>query len=139
MPEFQELTTADRLEIQELIARYSICEDTGDAEGLGALYTPTGSMTGATGHTEVGRENLVAAARKRWENPEVHRWVHWASSVVITGTADGAEAESYGMIIEPADDGYRIRAVAGKHDELHRDDGHWRFHSRVTTRLPKAP
>lgn len=131
------LSAEDQLEIQQLMARYSFYEDSGQAEGYASLYTIDGSFVGSGDKRIVGQEALARFARDRWETkPQVRRWTHWVSNIVITPTPEGAQARSYSMVVEKNDDGYRIVKVSGKQDELRREDGAWRFHVRAVFELP---
>jgi uncharacterized protein (TIGR02246 family) len=138
--ETAELSAEDRLEIQQLIARYSFYEDSGQAESYASLFTSDGTFFGGGDKTVTGREALARFARERWETrPQVRKWTHWVSNIVITPTPDGAEAKSYSMVVEKnGNDGndYKIVKTSGKHDELRREDGSWRFHVRRVFALP---
>lgn len=125
------LSADDKLEIQELIAEYSFHEDTGNAEAWGALFTADGRFCGRNKPPVVGRDNLIAFARKRWETkPQVHHRAHWVSNIIIRASQDGATASSYQMSIDKDEDAYRIVSLTGKEDELRKEDGKWRFHVR---------
>ena len=135
--ETAELSAEDRLEIQQLIARYSFYEDSGQAESYASLFTSDGTFFGGGDKTVTGREALARFARQRWETrPQVRKWTHWVSNIVITPTPDGAEAKSYSMVVEKNDNNYKIVKTSGKHDELRREDGVWRFHVRRVFALP---
>lgn len=55
---------ADKLEIQELLARYSICVDTGDADGFAAIFTEDGIWEWrAVGLSFCGRRAIGEIAR----------------------------------------------------------------------------
>jgi uncharacterized protein (TIGR02246 family) len=124
------LTAEDRLDIQQLISEYSFHEDSGDAAAWAALFTSDGSFIGAGRPPVTGTAALVAFARKRWERPEVRARTHWVSNIVIRPTAQGAAAESYQLTVDKIGKEFRITSVAGKSDELRRENGKWRFHIR---------
>jgi hypothetical protein len=131
------LSVEDRLDIQQLIAAYNFYEDSGDAESWGQLFTVDGGFTGSENKAITGRDNLIQFAKRRWnEKPQVRKWVHWVSNVVIEPSADGARAKSYQMTIEMQDDGYRIHKTSIKLDELRRENGQWRFYMRRFAPLP---
>lgn len=135
--EIVKLSAEDRLEIQQLMARYSLYEDSGQAAEYASLYTVDGSFVGSGDKKVTGREALARFARDRWETkPQVRKWTHWVSNIVITPTPEGAQARSYSMVVEKSDDGYRIVKISGKQDELRREDGAWRFHVRAVFELP---
>ncbi|MBC2665842.1 nuclear transport factor 2 family protein [Novosphingobium flavum] len=139
MPEARltELTTSDRVEIQELIAEYTHYEDNGDAAAWAALYTADGRFVGSGNKLIVGRDQLEEFARSRWnDKPKVRKWTHWANNIVIRPTAEGAEATSYQMVVETNGDTNHIVKVSGKVDELRRENGRWRFYERKVMHLP---
>lgn len=127
------LSADDRLEIQQLMAEYAFCDDTGDAERWASLFTAEGTFVGLGKAPVVGRAALEAFARKRWDDkPEVRRRTHFVSNIVIHPSPEGATAESYQMTIDKFPDGQRVKGVTGKSDELRVENGKWRFHSRRT-------
>ena len=131
------LTADDRLEIQELIARYSTYEDTGDADAIAALFTDDGSTVSSRGVSIVGRSAIAEAARRRWEKPEVHREVHWATNIIVEPNAEGAQARSYHMILVVEEErAIRVRGLAAKLDRLRQENGRWLFVQREA--LPLA-
>lgn len=60
------MTAADRLEILDLIGRYSFAADTGSAEDYAAVFTDDGEFVGRTGQPDEihvrGREKLLKFA-----------------------------------------------------------------------------
>jgi uncharacterized protein (TIGR02246 family) len=130
------LSAEDRLEIQELIARYCRYEDSGDAQALAALFVEDGSTVNSRGQAIAGRGALEAAARQRWENPDARRCVHWVTNIIVEPADGGARATSYQLIfVVSADSGVRVRSLSAKHDWLRRDDGHWLFVTREVVPL----
>jgi pimeloyl-ACP methyl ester carboxylesterase len=129
------LSAADRLEIEDLIARYNVSEDIGDIDSWVSTFTRDGSFKGERHGTYItGHHGLRQFAIERRRRPGVDRYVHWTSNVIISATDEGARAKSYVMTIECAPQGgFRIRGLAIKTDELRREDGRWRFKSRVNT------
>jgi uncharacterized protein (TIGR02246 family) len=129
------LSADDRLEIQELITRYSIYEDTGEAEAMANLFTEDGSTVNPRGEATAGRSALAESARRRWESPQVHHWVHWASNVIIESADGGAQAYSYHMILAVDGAESHIRSVVAKRDLLRRESGRWLFVRREVVPL----
>ncbi len=135
------LTAADRVDIYELIARNNTAEDTGDIEGWVNTFTPDGSFEGRRqGNSVAGHDALRRFATDRLKRPDRVANTHWNGNITITPTAEGARAESYAMIIERAPDGsLRVRSMATKTDELRRENGQWRFKSRINAPWPETP
>lgn len=134
------LTTADRIEIQELLSRYSVAEDTGDADGAADLFVEDGTTVNPHGGATVGRDAIRAAAHKRWTNEANHTKVHWAANVLIEASEEGATAHSYNFIARA--DGTtapEVESVVAKHDRLRREDGRWLFVERRISPIPRTP
>jgi SnoaL-like domain len=132
------LSAEDRLEIQELIARYNFAEDSGAVEDWVNSFTADGSFTGQRkGVFVTGREQLRQYGTERQQRSDVGHYVHWTGNIIITPTAEGARAQCYVMMIEQtADGGLRVRGMSTKSDELRRESGRWRFKSRINTPWP---
>ena len=85
------LSSADKLEIQELIARYNHAVDSGDTAAYAATFTEDGSFRG--GHDLVqGRENLAEMAGWAGGNR------HWTANHIINGDGDAATLKCYLMV-----------------------------------------
>lgn len=135
-PAVAALSAEDRLEIQELIARYCRYEDNGDAQAMAALFVEDGSTVNSRGEAIAGRGALEEAARRRWQSPEARRCVHWVTNIIVEPDDDGARASSYQLIFKVgADSEIRIRSLAAKHDRLRRDGGRWLFVTREVVPL----
>lgn len=130
------LSAEDRLDIQELIARYCRYEDNGDAEAMAALFVEDGSTVSSRGKATKGRAALEEAARRRWENPDARRDAHWVTNVIVEPDDDGARAFSYQLIFVIGEDSaIRIRSLSAKRDRLRRDGGRWLFVTREVVPL----
>jgi hypothetical protein len=139
------LTAADRLEIQELIARYSQTEDQGDVEGWVDTFTVDGTFQPPLPANAIsGRGALEKFATARFQRLDAGNASHWNINIIISPSAEGAQARSYEMVVELLPDGtFRVRSVEVKSDQLRVENGHWRFKSRVNVRWrdaePKHP
>jgi actinorhodin biosynthesis protein ActVIA len=135
------LTAEDRVEIYELIARYNTTEDNGDIEGWVDTYTVDGNFTGLRqGNSITGHDELRKFATERLKRPDRVSNAHWSSNITITPTAEGAQAQSYVLIVERLPDGtLRMRSMASKLDELRKENGRWKFKSRINKPWPDAP
>jgi uncharacterized protein (TIGR02246 family) len=135
-PATRALSAEDRLEIQELIARYCRYEDNGDAQAMAALFAEDGCTVNSRGQAIAGRDALEEAARRRWESPDARRCVHWVTNVIVEPSDDGASASSYQLIfMVDADSGIHVRSLSAKHDRLRRDGGRWLFVTREVVPL----
>lgn len=135
------LTAEDRVEIYELIARYNATEDSGDIEGWVETFTADGNFTGMRqGNSITGHDALTMFATERLKRPDRVSNAHWSSNITMTPTAEGAQAQSYVLIIEKATDGsLRMRSMATKLDELRKENGRWKFKSRINKPWPDSP
>ena len=124
------LTTADKVEITELISRYMHALDARDGEALAATFADDGALD--TGSERiVGRRALVdfvAAGTGKFSSGNRH----WTSNVIIDGNGDAASAACYLLVVD-AHDGGRVSVVGRYDDELRRVDGGWRFTKRRIT------
>lgn len=127
------LTTEDRLEIQELVARYNHAIDSGEGSAFAATFTASGSLD--IGHQIIGgRDDLESFAKAlpvRFHAPR-----HITSNLVLEG--DGSQAtmrayvQMYVLSGEPPQPGL---SASGKYeDELSKEGGRWLFVRRVFVR-----
>ena len=126
------LSTADRLEIQDLLARYNYAIDAGDAGAWAATFVADGVFTSG-GRTQSGTRELQAFAADFATRLPGSR--HWNTNVIIEGDGDQATMRCYLQLLktgggEPA----TIVTTAKYEDTLRRVDGVWRFVSRTVVR-----
>jgi hypothetical protein len=133
------LTPADRLEIQELFARWSRAEDTGASEDWVALFTEDGRCSNGRGEMMHGHEELLRNSQERWKKETARSSVHWMADAVITPTEDGAQARHTCMLVEAVDGGgYRIRALSERTYDVRKPGDEWLIKSRAFRRLPAS-
>jgi hypothetical protein len=123
------LTVEDRLNINDLYARYNHAIDSGNGEAWAGTFTPTGTFTSG-GRTQTGAVELVPfaagfAARLKGR--------HWTNNLVVDADGDGARGSCYLMLLRltpgeqpPAS----VLTTAIYHDTLVKDGGAWKFSSR---------
>jgi len=126
------LTTADKFEIHELLARYGHAIDSGKGDELAATFTPDGEFDGPGG-THSGTEAIRTMGIEYHAHPDINNTQHWINSIVVTGDGDRAKAVSYAMCTSPTVDGeaIRIELINKYEDEIHRVNGAWLIHRRV--------
>ena len=122
---------ADRLEIQELIARYNWAIDTRDGEGVADTFTPGGSFTMRDRHFQ-GREALVRfGSGANLGPPQPHSGSqHWVTNVVLEGQGDNVSAKSYLVRFHVEGNERGVANVGYYTDQLVKQDGCWLFESR---------
>jgi hypothetical protein len=129
------LTVADRLDIQELLARYAWSLDTGDEDTFVACFAREGELVWDVfdtpghwrGHPALRR--FIAYFRGR---PETAGRQHHVSNIVLSAAPGGARAQAYVLVALRSGDGpHRLNVMGYYDDELRREDGHWRLSRRV--------
>jgi hypothetical protein len=132
-----ELTTADRLAIQEVLARYSHCIDRGRWSKLAELFTEDcrldlSQLMGAY-DGQAGIAQFVATLE-----PLGVFMRHIVSNVVIEGDADRAHVECYVTAVtgSPATPN---RMTGFYDDQLVKQNGRWLLHRRrLAVDLPQG-
>jgi uncharacterized protein (TIGR02246 family) len=128
------LSTEDRLDIIDIIARYAECVDSGDADGYAALFTADGVVEHSAGSVS-GREEIRAwvadlAAQDRVGKNS--RLKHVMGLPVVEGDGDRATARTYVTIPRHMDTGEIVIRLSGVYrDECVKQDGTWLFAKRV--------
>jgi len=135
--EFLPLTPMDRIQIQQLIARYAFALDTGGRNGYdyADLFASDGVFVGMnqgqTGRLYRGRDSLAALARG---GPRNQNYVsHYITNVVLEATPDGAKGTQYAIIGDVTQPSGKSAWTHGGHYEdtyVKTPDG-WRFKTRV--------
>jgi hypothetical protein len=122
------LSTGDRLEILELIARYNHALDAGDREGYAATWAEDGVFELGGQETVRGR----GAIRDRFVKapPEGVRIRHWTTNPIIEGEGDRATLRLYVMSIRIDAQGRQIGFSGVYDDRLERVGGAWKFAQR---------
>lgn len=133
--------TADRVEVQDLQARYLFALDWQDADAYAATFTEDGVLDWAGGKIR-GREAIRAEVHGMRVYFEKHekadaptrpaRLRHFISNVVVDFDGDRATGRAYWF--ELNDDNRDRHPYVGGYghyeDELRRVDGHWLFSRR---------
>lgn len=121
------LTAQDYTDIQQLYARYNLAIDTGDAEGWAATFISDGVFN----NTNKGHAALVQFIKDWREKRDGANRRHLNSNLVLTPTADGANASIYLLLLNV---GVRPSVIASTgiyEDALVRTPQGWRFKSRI--------
>ena len=125
------LDVADRLDILDLYARYSVLFDTGQAEAWADLFTPDGTFFIVGGPSLYGTAELEPFAERRYRDTPGIR--HIVSNVIVEPAGDGARGSAYVVVLGGVDDGAatQILTLGGYDDRLARTESGWRFESRT--------
>ena len=126
------LTTADHIEIRDLVARYNHAVDSGDGDGYADTFIDTGVLEAGELLVE-GRDALAAFAVGLPKSQRAPR--HIASNLVVSGDGDHATVAAYVQMYTLVGDPPRQEvAASGRYaDQLVRSDGRWLFVRRVFT------
>lgn len=124
------LSAEDRLAIQELIARFYLAVDNGDAAGFAATFAEDGVFVVRRGDRDAPSEHLRGAAIEqygvRFSGPDRPRLKHFLGNYVIEPQAEGARVIFSILNVEIMDGPTPIGTATG--DCLVRKAGeHWRL------------
>jgi 3-phenylpropionate/cinnamic acid dioxygenase small subunit len=123
------LDVEDRLDLQELSARYAHAFDQADADAFVALFAEGAVFTLPDGTRIEGADRLrtlVGAASQR-----APRMRHLITNVVIDETPAGARGLAYFYCVRLGQDGtFRLLNVGRYEDEFTKTADGWRFASR---------
>lgn len=125
--------------IRDLLIEYGRLLDTGDWVGYSQLFARKGTWTGSFG-TATGPTEILAMLRKSlgsippYDATKV-RSFHLMTNCVIRIDGDRATATSRWTNFGRTDDNKLVPRLAGRYeDELVREDGRWKFLSRLAPR-----
>jgi len=121
------LTTADRLEIMELAARYATALDARNGEEWADCFTDDGVMISGNGNRVEGRAGFLAHARKSKAAGRQVR--HWGCNHIIEGDGDRARLRMYLMAVDIGD-GIAPYVMGDYDDELVKVGRRWKFKLR---------
>lgn len=123
-----ELTAADRVEIQELCARYDQTVDDSDVDGWVALFTEEGSFESPMG-TATGHDELRTFLQGYLGSGATHSARHATGVHVTEGDGTTARHTGYLTVYETHGDA-GVVATGVYTDELRKVDGQWKLAHR---------
>ena len=120
----------DRLEILDLAARYNHAVDSGDHEGVAALFTEDGVIEATATGTIAGRAAIADYIGSRPDGWQRRR--HLNNNAIIEGVPgdDDAAKLSLSLLVVSRRDHVEPRLYGRYEDELRRVGGEWRFAKR---------
>ncbi len=121
------LTTEDRLEIHELVARYNRFVDSGAVEDWVNVFTRDGAFQNRSGQRWVGHDQLRAFIQAYAADPQVRGNEHWANNIILEEDQDEVRLFCHGMIVQEKDGAVRIRSMSSYQDRVRKEDGRWKF------------
>lgn len=129
------LGAADRLDIQELLARYAWTFDTGDIEGFVECFSEDAILCEDAFEEPdrwVGHEGIRRMAEFFFSRPSFPGRQHHVTSILIEGAGNEATVRSFCFVTDCKDEPpYAIRFAGHYLDRVVRKDGCWRFQDRL--------
>jgi hypothetical protein len=129
------LSTQDRLDIQQLIARYAWALDTGDVDAFVRCFTGDGELRWDAFDTPLrwsGAGELRYFIEGLRSLPDSAGRQHHVSNLLVEPVGDGARARAFVMVTLRRADGSLAAHVAGYYeDELAVEAGEWRIRRRT--------
>lgn len=122
---------ADKLAIQELVARYNMAWDAQEPDRVTACFTDDGVFVDAAGGEHAGRSAIDAFVRKSEELFGQMR--HITSTHLVTFDGDDAATHRCYVVFVSHPGGERVLDTGGYEDHVVRTDGGWRFERRVVS------
>jgi hypothetical protein len=128
------LSTQDRLDVMDLVARDAECVDSGDAAGYAGLFTADGVVEHSAGSVS-GRAEIQAwieALVKENRVGKLSKLKHIMGLPVIRGDGEAATARTYVTIPRHMDSGEIMIRLAGTYfDDCVKQGGEWLIAKRV--------
>lgn len=136
------LTIADRIAIQDLIARYAWALDTGDIDSLVTCFTPDCVVIEEVFEDPdrwEGREGVRRLGEHYKNSPGFPGRQHHVSQSLVEGDALRCTVKSFAFVTEcKGEPPYTLRFTGYYEDALVKVDGQWLFRER-TIRLWDGP
>jgi SnoaL-like domain len=120
------LSAHDRLDIEQLYARYAHAADGGDGEAWADCFTPDGVFL-SFGVRRQGRDELVQVIAGTERRPAGR---HWVNNLVVEPADFGATGRAYLTWLQITKSPVAMPTTGIYHDELIRAPEGWRFRSR---------
>ncbi len=135
MTEKNGLSAEDRLDIQELLARYAWTFDTGDVEGFVACFTHDATLCeDAFEEPDIwrGTDGIRAMAEFFFSRPSFPGRQHHVSHILIDGADNDATVRSFCFVTDcKGEPPFHLRFAGHYLDKVVRTDGRWQFRERL--------
>ena len=122
----------DRLEILDLAARYNHAVDSGDHEGVAALFTEDGVIEATATGPIAGRPAIAHYIASRPDGWQRRR--HFNNNAIIEGVPGDGDGDAarlvMSLLVLSRRDSVEPRLYGRYEDDLRRVDGVWRFSRR---------
>jgi len=135
VPKAKPLTIADRIAINDLLAKYAWSLDTGDVDALVDCFTPDAVVIEEVFEEPdrwEGRDNIRRFAEHFRNVPNFPGRQHHITNSVVKGDGKRCTARSFALVTEcQGEPPYVIRFVGYWDDQLVKVSGRWRFSQRI--------
>jgi hypothetical protein len=142
MSDSTELSVADRIAIQDVMARYAWALDTGDLESLLSCFTPDCVLIEEVFEDPdrwQGHAGVRALADHYWSSPGFPGRQHHVSQSIVEGDSTRCSVKSFAFVTEcRGEPPYTVRFTGYYDDRMVKMDGRWLFRER-TIRLWDGP
>jgi len=129
------LTVRDRLEINDLLARYAWALDTADIEALVACFTPDAVVIEEVFEDPdrwEGHEGVRRLGAHYQSAPGFPGRQHHVSQILVSGDRSGCTVRSFAFVTEcQGEPPYLLRFAGYYEDQVVRKAGQWRFRERI--------
>lgn len=129
------LSAEDRLDIQDLLARYAWAFDTGNVEDFVACFVDDAELCEDTFDVPdrwTGAAAIRSMAEFFFSRPSFPGRQHHISQIRIEGAGDSAQVRSFCFVTDcKGEPPYLIRFAGHYLDEVVRRNGRWQFRSRL--------
>lgn len=135
MAKSRPLTVADRIAINDLLARYAWALDTGDVDALIACFTPEAVVIEEVFEDPdrwEGRDNIRRFAEHYRSVPSFPGRQHHVSQLIVEGNSKECSARSFAFVTEcHGEPPYTLRFAGYYEDKLVKVHGRWLFRERI--------
>lgn len=129
------LTAEDRLEIQELYAKYCHGLDKGDPDLFSSCWTDDGEFTGGRGPGRANDDRTPRKGRQALYQMATNGGTrHFNTNLILTPTADGAKASIYLLLYTARTVPPTFVETALYDDTLVKTPAGWKFKKRIVWR-----
>jgi len=135
VPKAKPLTIADRIAINDLLAKYAWSLDTGDVDALVDCFTPDAVVIEEVFEEPdrwEGRDNIRRFAEHFRNVPNFPGRQHHITNSVVKGNGKRCTARSFALVTEcQGEPPYVIRFAGYWDDQLVKVSGRWKFAQRI--------
>jgi hypothetical protein len=130
-----QLSTADQLEIRDIVSRYCWALDTGDVEGFVACFCSDGMLVWDAFDVPLewrGSDALHHFATFLRDQPNTAGRQHHVTNLMLEADGEDARGKAYvAVALRQGDGPHALNVMGWYEDRFRREGGHWRIAERV--------